>query len=42
MNSQVQALIRSRADVEKNAHTFFNYNRFKAEFLFMVRCMRSK
>ena len=41
MNSQVQVLIRSRAG-GKNAHTSFNYNRFKAEFLFMLRCMRSK
>ena len=31
MNSQVQVLIRSRAG-GKNAHTLFNYNRFKAEF----------
>ena len=41
MNSQVQVLIRSRAG-GKNAHTLFNYNRFKGEFLFMLRCMRSK
>ena len=26
----------------KNAHTLLNCNRFKAEFLFMLRCMCSK
>ena len=42
MNSQVQVVIRLRAGGGKNAHTLFNYNRFKAEFLLMLRCMRSK
>ena len=28
--------------IRKNAHMLFNYNRFMAEFLFMLRCMRSK
>ena len=42
INSQVQVQIRSRADEEERpvAHTLFNYNRFKAEFLFT--CVRSK
>ena len=35
------ACFRSRAD-EENAHTLFNYNRFKPGFLLMPRCMRSK
>ena len=42
MNSQVQVLIRLQADEKKNAHTLFNYNRFKAEFLFVLRYMLLK
>ena len=39
MNSQVQVLIRSRADEER---TLTNCSDFKAEFLFMLRCMLLK
>ena len=37
MNSQVQVLIRSRADEERTLTHLFNNNRFKAEFLFVLR-----
>ena len=41
MNSQVQVLIRSRADEERTpTHcSIIIVNGFKAEFLFMLRCM---
>ena len=42
INSQVQVRIRLRVDKERNAHTLLNYNRFKAEFLFMLRCLCSE
>ena len=42
MNSQVQVLIRSRADEERTPTIPHNYNRFKAEFLFILRCMLLK
>ena len=42
MNSQVQVLIRSRADEERTPTHCSIIIGFKAEFLFMLRCMRSK
>ena len=43
INSQVLVLIRLRVDEERTpVHTLFNYDRFKAEFLFMLKCMHLK